>query len=268
MKRFNFFLILLSIAFGSCQEDADKVIHTDLPTEANQLFDLSTAWSESLYFALLSFDEYQVMDTTNTLPGCPELLVEEDTRKVFLNFDIENECQQAGNDKRSGKIVLEYALSESNSASWALEYDDYSFNGSSIRGIRNFKKESSNQIIENFNPLTITSEKKLTHVFSGDIKHSGGTAVSSGIGFISGGNFHGVNPAGRDFNIEIPFDRLMLSSCFKENKLVPLAGSEIWSISRGASKNVTYQLQYELLDSCNVAANVILPDGRSLLLNP
>ncbi|MBN3520163.1 hypothetical protein JYB62_09120 [Algoriphagus lutimaris] len=268
MKRFNFFFILLSIALASCQEDADKVISTDLPTEANQLFDLSNAWSESLYFALLSFDEYQAMDTASTLPGCPELLIEEDTRKVFLNFDAEIECEQAGNDKRSGKIVLEYALSNSNSATWTLEYDNYSFNGSSVKGIRSFKKDNSNQIIESFNPITLTTEEKLNSVFSGDIKHSGGTVFSNGIGFISGGNLHGVNPAGRDFNIEIPFDRLMLSSCFQENKLMPVAGSEVWSVSRGSSKNVTYQLQYELLDSCNVAANVILPDGRSLLLNP
>lgn len=268
MKIFNFFFILLIVASTSCQEDADKVISTDLPTEANQLFDLSTTWSESLYFGLLSFDEYLAMDSTSSLPGCPELIVEEDTRKVFLNFDSDIECGQTGEEKRSGKIVLEYALSDSDPSSWALEYDDYFYNGSSIRGIRNFKNDASNQIIESFNPLTITTEKELTSIFSGDLKHSGGTAVSSSIGFISGGSLHGVNPAGRDFKIEIPFDRLMLSSCFQENKLIPVAGSEIWDISRGATKNVTYLLEYELLDSCNVTANVRLPDGRTLLLNP
>lgn len=266
MKKINFFLFPLIILFIGCQEDADKVIDTDLPSEAAQLFDISTAWSESLYFALLTFEEYQALDSANSLPGCPNLIVENDTRKVFLDFDTENECIQTGTKGRSGKLIIEFSLIGGITPNWIMEYENYSFDGNSLRGIRTFRKEGLNDIIENFNPLTFKTEKELTTIFSGNLKHSKG--LSNSIGIISGGNISGINAAGREFSIEIPNDRLMLSVCFQNNELIPVAGSETWSIARGLNKKVTHQLKYELIDSCNVAANVLLSDGRQLLLNP
>lgn len=266
MKRINFFLIPLIILFIGCQEDADKVIGTDLPTEAAQLFKISTAWSESLYFALLTFEEYQALESANSLPGCPNLIIENDTRKVFLDFDNENECLQSGLKKRSGRLIIEFSLVGGITPRWILEYENYSFDGNRIRGIRTFRKEGANDIIENFNPITFKTEKELTTVFSGNLKHTKG--LSNSIGIISGGNISGTNVAGREFSIEIPYDRLMLSICFQNNELIPVAGTETWSIARGSNKKVIHQLKYELIDSCNVAANVLLSDGRQLLLNP
>lgn len=268
MKRIHFLFIILFMATIGCQEDADKVIGTDLPTEASQMFDLSTAWSESLYFGLLTFEEYQAMDSTSILPGCPNLIVEIDTRKVFLDFDSENECLQTGTYTRSGKLILEFPLASGPTSTWFLEYDNYSFDGNSLSGIRTFRKDSNEDIIETFDPLTFRTEKELTSVFTGNLKHTKDSSKSDSIGVISGGSITGRNAAGRDFSIEIPFNRLMLTYCFQKNELIPVAGSETWNISRSSNKNVIHQLKYELIDSCNVAANVLLPDGRQLLLNP
>ncbi len=268
MKRFSFLYILLFIAFIGCQEDADKVIGTDLPTEASQIFAVSTAWSESLYFGLLTFEEYQAMESTSNLPGCPNLIIENDTRKVFLDFDTENECPQTGTFKRTGKLIIEFSLTGGAISTWILEYVDYSFEGNSMRGIRTFRKESNTDILESFNPITFKTEKQLTSVFSGNLKHTKALAISNSIGIISGGNITGKNAAGRDFSIEIPFNRLMLTSCFQKNELIPVAGSETWNIARSSNKQVTHQMNYELIDSCKVAANVLLSDGRQLLLNP
>ncbi|MEN2281543.1 hypothetical protein AAGF08_05340 [Algoriphagus sp. SE2] len=266
MKRINFLLISLFVLLTSCQEDADKVIRTDLPAEAAQLFNISEGWSESLYFALLTFEEYQALESTSSLPGCPNLIIENDTRKVFLDFDNENECLQTGTKKRSGKLIIEFSLSGGITPTWILEYENYSFNGISMRGIRTFRRNSPNDITENFDPITFKTTKDLTTVFSGNLTHSRG--LSNSIGIISGGNITGINPAGREFSVEIPNDRLMLSTCFQNNELIPVTGTEIWEISRGSNKKVTHQLKYELIDSCKVAANVLLPDGRQLLLNP
>lgn len=268
MKRFCFLFSILIVALSACQEDADKVISTDLPTEAGQLFDLSTAWSESLYFGLLSLEEYQSMDSTSTLPGCPTLTVESDSSKVSLEFTSENECLQSGDANRSGKIILQYVLSDSISSNWTMEYEDYSFEENSLTGVRFFKKDSSNQIAESFSSLKMKTKEELTTTFSGNLKHSKSNLLTSSIGIISGGTINGVNPVGRDFSMEIPNDRLMLSSCFLKNELIPVAGSETWNVGRSNNKIVTYQLDYELIDSCQVAANALLPDGRTLLLNP
>ncbi|WP_296703715.1 hypothetical protein [Algoriphagus sp.] len=266
MKRFNFLFIPLIILFTGCQEDAEKFIETDLPTEAAQLFNISTAWSESLYFALITFEEFQAIDSTSSLPGCPNLIIENDTRKVFLDFDIENECLQTGTKKRSGKLILEFSLVGGTNPTWVLEYDNYSFDGNRIRGIRTFRKDISNDIIENFNPITFKTEKDLTTVFTGNLKHKKG--ITNSIGIISGGIITGKNAAGREFSIDIPFNRLMLSTCFQNNELIPVTGTETWIIERGSNKKAIHELKYELIDSCNVAANVLLSDGRKLLLNP
>jgi hypothetical protein len=268
MKRIHFLYFVLFIASFGCQEDADKLIGTDLPKEASQMFDVSTAWSESLYFGLLSFEEYQAMESTSGLPGCPNLIVESDTRKVFLDFDTENECTQTGTFKRSGKLVIEFSLTGGAIPTWILEYDDYSFEGNSIRGIRTFRKDNNGDISESFDPITLETEKELTYTLKGNLRHAKGSSISNSIGVISGGNITGINAAGRDFSIETPFNRLMLTLCFQDNELIPVAGSETWNMARGSNKNVTYELKYELVDSCNVAANVLLPDGRQLLLNP
>lgn len=268
MKRFHFFYILILVLSSSCQEDADKVIGTDLPQEALQLFETSKAWSESLYFGLLSFEEYQAMDSTSTLPGCPSLLIEDDTKKVILDFNSENECDQSGTLTRSGKLILEFSISSTPTANWAMSYDNYSFEGDTIRGIRNFSSENGNEITEFFNPLTIKTQKDLTTKLTGNLKHTKAPLISNSIGIMSGGTMEGMNPVGREISIDIPFDRLMLTTCFQKNELIPVAGTETWTIGRGVGKQVTHQLTYELIDSCQVAANVLLPDGRQLLLNP
>ncbi|EAZ79115.1 hypothetical protein [Algoriphagus machipongonensis] len=268
MKKFNFLYILLAIGLFSCQEAEDKHISTDLPTEATQLFELSTAYSESLYFGLLSFEEYLAMDSTSILPGCPAFEVSEETKTVTLDFDAATECEQSGTYERSGKLIVKFSLAETPSSHWILEYDDYTFQKTKLRGIRNFRKSDTGEITESFDPITQVTENELTSIYSGFMTHQKAETVSNSLGIISGGTISGRNAAGRDFSITIPDERLMLTSCFQSNQLIPVNGSETWIIQRGNDRQVIHKLTYELIDSCQVAANVILSDGRKLLLNP
>ena len=266
-RNYFLYLAILLSSFG-CQEDADKVISTDLPAEANQMFEISTAWSESLYFSLLTFEEYATMDSTFILPGCPNVTVETEGRKVTLEFLASTECAQSDEGKRTGKINLTFPLTLDSTRTWTQSYENYTFKGTSIDGKRNYKQSKNGIVTETFDMMTQKTSKELTSILSGSLMHQKNAKLSSSIGLISTGTMTGRNAAGREFTIEIPEDRLMLTICFKQNELNPVSGVEIWTIDRGSSNQVTHRLTYELVDSCQVAANVLLPDGRKLLLNP
>ena len=127
MRKLIFGLTLLIPILVSCAEDEDKVIQTDLPTEALELFSISKDWNESLYFAMISWEQYQELDTVG-LPSCPAILLNENTREVTLNFLSSTECIQTGNYERSGKLIIQYdTISGGSNQSWTMEYEDYFF---------------------------------------------------------------------------------------------------------------------------------------------
>ncbi len=76
MKKEFLYIFFPLVFLIACKEDDDRVISTDLPTEASQLFVVSNAWSEVLFFTQISFDQYSSGDTLK-LPGCPEILIDE-----------------------------------------------------------------------------------------------------------------------------------------------------------------------------------------------
>ncbi len=259
-----FFSLLFLIA---CKEDEDRVISTDLPTEAAQLFVVSNAWSEALFFTQLSIDQYSNADSLD-LPGCPQILVDKTAKRVTLTFDPATVCEQTGTSKRSGKLILDLAQSDSENPVWFLEYKNYTFEDASINGIRTFSKNPSGNINEAFETLTHQTKNELTHQFGGDLTHTLSLVNGVLVGLNSNGIIFGINPAGRNFTFVFNENRELLFSCFKENQLFPVAGKETWQVSRSETAQVVYNLTYESKENCKVEANVILPDGRRLLLNP
>ena len=266
MKKEALYVLFSLVFLISCKEDDDRVISTDLPTEASQLFVVSKAWSEAIFFTQLSFDQYSSSDSLQ-LPGCPEILLEENAKRVTLTFDPDSTCEQSGKSKRSGKIILDLAQSDSQNPIWFLEYENYTFEEASMDGIRIFTKKSSGIVNETFETLTHTTTNQLTHQFSGNITHT--LSLDSGlvVGLNSKGMINGRNPVGRNFVFEFNEKRESLFSCFQDNKLLPVAGKETWKVSRSETSQVTHSLSYELKENCVVEAYVVLSDGRRLLLN-
>ncbi|MEB2776053.1 hypothetical protein SYJ56_12090 [Algoriphagus sp. D3-2-R+10] len=285
MKKLIFIFIMLIPILMSCEEDEDKVIQTDLPTEADQLFSISTDWSESLYFAMISWEEYQQMDTVG-LPSCPDIIINEDTKEITLNFLGTTACVQSGEYDRSGKLIIKFdTTAQSPNKNWTMEYEDYQFGSNALEGIRNFSSDDSLQILEEFTEIIERTENDLSTEFSGKYIHTKTYVIDSLTtdsltndsllistelkSFSSVGSIKGVNAAGRAFEITIDNPITHSISCYQQNEILPNTGKENWFVSRGGNSEVNYSTTYEqLLEDCKVAVNTILPDGRKLLLNP
>lgn len=267
MKKSTFYIFFSLVFLISCKEDEDRVISTDLPTEASQLFIVSNAWSEALFFTQLSFDQYSNPDSID-LPGCPDILLEESAKRVTLTFDHEKTCEQSGKSKRSGKLILDLAQSDSENPIWFLQYENYTFEDASVNGIRTFTKNTSGVVNETFEFLTHKTKNLLTHQFAGNLTHTLSLVNGITAGINSKGMIIGSNPAGRNFVFDFSDKRELLFSCFQDNQLLPVAGKETWQVSRSETSEVTHNLTYDLKGNCKVEAYVVLSDGRRLLLNP
>jgi len=267
MKKRVLYIFFPLIFLVACKEDEDRVISTDLPTEASQLFAVSNAWNEAVFFSQISFEQYSNADSLD-LPGCPEILIDKIADRVTLTFDPETTCEQTGISKRSGKLILDLAQSDSENPAWFLEYENYTFEDASINGIRTFSKNSSGVINETFETLTHKTKNELTHQFGGDLTHTLILVNGILVGLNSNGIIFGKNPAGRNFTFIFNEKHELLFSCFQNNQLFPVAGKEIWQVSRSETAQVEYNLTYESKGNCNVEAYVLLPDERRLLLNP
>lgn len=267
MKKAVSYILFSLIFLQACKEDEDRLISTDLPTEASQLFQVSEAWSEALFYSQLSFDQYSASDSID-LPGCPDILLEEKEKRVTLTFNPATSCEHSGKHVRTGKLILDFARANSVNPTWFLEYENYTFEAASIKGIRFFTKNTSGIVNETFETLTHSTSDQLTHRFSGNLNHTltfdSGTAVKVN----TKGLITGRNSAGRNFEFDFQQKRELLFSCFQENQLLPVTGEEIWKVSRNETSQVIHRLSYELKEKCEVEAYVILSDGRRLLLNP
>ncbi|MDI1322124.1 MAG: hypothetical protein PSV36_05210 [Algoriphagus sp.] len=267
MKNRVLHVFFILVFLTSCKEDEDRVISTDLPTEASQLFIVSNAWSEALFFTQLSFDQYSNAESLD-LPGCPEILLDKTAKRVTLTFDPAKTCEQTGKSKRSGKLILNLSQSDAETPIWFLEYENYTFEDASINGIRTFTKNSLGVVNETFETLTHKTKNLLTHQFAGNLTHTLSLVNGIVIGVNSKGMINGRNPAGRNFVFDFNDKRELLFSCFQDNQLLPVAGKETWQVSRSETSQLTHSLMYEWKEKCKVEAYVVLSDGRRLLLNP
>ncbi len=268
MKRISkiLSLIFFSILLLGCEEDEGKIIQTDLSFEANELFGISTILGESLYFGLLSFEDYSLIPSIE-LPGCPSIQIDSTLKRITLIFDSPVDCPQNGSGKRLGKIILQYPLGLSPKPKWTLSYQDYSFQNTKIQGNREFTLENLNLVKESFVAFKTTSSREGTSLVSGTMNHTLTKLRFKLIGASSSGSFSGTNSAGRSFVSSINSPKQALVACFTQNNILPIAGKETWTIDRGDGKSVSHLLTYETSGSCDVLATVKLSDGRNLIVS-
>lgn len=269
MKKLIFGLIVLLPILMSCEEDVDKILQTDLSTEAAELFSISKDWNESLYFAMISWEEYQQLDTIG-LSSCPDIILDKITQEVTLNFLSSSDCIQTGIYGRSGKLIIKYDTTLLNpNQSWTMTYDNYTFGSNSIEGIRTFSSDNPLQVAEEFIGLIEKTEKELSTEFSGKFIHTKSFFSDTLVSFTSLGRIKGINAVGRDFEITTDSPVIHNISCYQQNEILPTTGKGNWFVSRGGTSEVSYTVTYEsLLEDCKVAVNANLPDGKKLRLNP
>ncbi|MEP4375865.1 MAG: hypothetical protein ABJ333_12505, partial [Algoriphagus sp.] len=228
------FFILLPILM-SCEEDEDKMIQTDLTKEAGELFSITQDWNESLYFAMISWEQYHQFDTVG-LPGCPDILLDEKFKRVTLSFPGSSACLQAGPYQRAGELIIQFDTAvASPRQKWTMEYNNYLFEENSLQGIRTFRSDNQATFVENFTNVFEKTETELSTEFSGTFLHERKYTNDSLTSFSSTGKINGVNAAGREFEIDISTPLYHTISCYEQNEILPKTGAENWKVARGAN---------------------------------
>lgn len=266
MKKY---IVLLSISLFilSCSEDVSKDISTDLTQEADQFFRFSKAFGESTYLGNISYSDYSRI-TSAELPGCPTIIQSPDSRIIVLDYTSPMECEQLNSTPRTGKIILDFTLSNTLTSTWSVTYENYSFDKISIKGSRQFEGVSLNENQESFENLTIEFEKNLSFVINGDLSYSSSRLSLKPFALSTRGIIEGRNPAGRDFSLVITEAKEQLFQCYREGWVLPQTGNESWIVSRGGSKSLDYDVSFQSSEDCNPVVISTLPDGRTLQLNP
>lgn len=266
MKKY-LFLVSTSIFLWSCSEDVDKTINTDLAQEADQFFRFSESFSESSYLGNISYvDYFRIMP--EELPGCPTIVKSPDSRIIELDYDSPVECGQENKTPRTGKIILDFTLSNTVTPRWSLTYDNYTFEGVKIEGSRHFEGLPFNENRESFEMHIVEFEKNLSFVFDGMLSYSVSRSSLRPFALSTRGRIEGKNPAGRDFSIVITEAKEQLFQCYRQGWVLPQTGKESWIVSRGGSSGLDYEVTFQSSQECNPTVISTLPDGRTLQLNP
>ena len=266
MARLSIFLFILLLA-TSCTEDESRTISTDLGVEAIQHFKLSSSFSESNYIGNISYQDYFRIGSAE-LPGCPTIERSLQSRIITLDYSKPIECTQENNKPRTGKIILDFTLSNSNSPSWVMTYEEYSVDGIKISGTKQFRAIASNETEASFENLEIELPNNLSFFFKGKTNHSVSRANSRPFALSTRGNLEGVNPAGRNFNLVITEPKEQLFACYKQGWFLTQTGKESLKIARGIEREAVYTTTYQTATGCNPTIIATLPDGRNLQLNP
>lgn len=262
------FPILFLIFAISCMSDIDKNITTDLQVEGNEIFNISFTLEESLFLGFQTIEDYRKADTLS-LPGCPNIEINEPERRITLEFLKERDCANDQNLERVGKIHIQYLNTNSLEATTRLTYEDYQVRGIKVEGSRDFRQVRSltnpNRRTEVFTDLLLIDQKESSTKISGSYEHQLTFLDGLLTGFSSTGGLEGRNITGRPIKMTPNTPRRYLVNCVKTGFYLPDSGSQTWQIFRNQTQSTTHKLEYELESECLNRANLTLQDGRIMV---
>jgi hypothetical protein len=262
------FLIVLLIS--SCSTDIDKNITTDLQVEGNEIFNISFTLEEAYFFAFQTFDNYRSADSTD-IPGCPSILIDETLRKVTLEFDSSNECENDASSLRSGKIHIEYLNTNTLEATTRLYYEDYKVRKIRVEGVRDFKQLRSlvnpNRRTEIFNDLLLINELESSTRINGNYEFELIFQNGKLTEILSSGSLEGRNITGRPIVMSPLAEKKYEVKCILSGRYLPGRGSENWQIFRNENASTLHTLLYKTVSSCENSANLTLQDGRVMVFD-
>ncbi len=259
--------LLVSLILASCSEEVSKDINTDLTQEADQFFSFSETISESTYLGNISYAEYSKIVSAE-LPGCPTIILSPDSRIITLDYSLSQECEQENKIPRTGRIVLDFTLSNSESPSWSLAYDNYTYKGFKIEGIRLFEGLSMTENQEIFENVRVELANYLSFRVDGELSYSVSRSDLKPLALKIRGKIEGKNPAGRDFLLLVTTAKEQHFECYGSGWDLPQTGRESWIVSRSETADLEYEVDFQSTEICNPVVVSTLPDGRTLQLNP
>ncbi|WP_373494485.1 hypothetical protein [Aquiflexum sp.] len=267
MKKF-WYSIYIPFLISSCSGDIDKVITTDLQAEGNEIFGVSLALEESLFFAFQTFEDFKKIDTI-PLPGCPEIIVNEVEKKVTLEFSAESQCDTNKNLSRSGKINIKYINTNVLETITRIEYEDYKVKGYVIEGKRDFKQIRSltnpNRRTESFENILIINETGSSTKLKGEAVFNLVYENQVLKEFTSSGSVEGRNITGRPIKMTQTSPKRYIVSCLKSGFVLPGQGTETWQIFRNETQAVSHNVVYEQETDCIKKMTITLQDGRVMV---
>lgn len=252
---------------GSCSSDIDRNITTNLQVEANEIFRTSLALEENLRYVFYSFEDYQDAQT-DTLPGCPTILIDEINKKVELQFAKSPNCPSQKLE-RSGSLFLEFKTINLRDQEVLLTYTDYKIKEFEVKGERKFSKRTSvstpNRWLENFEDLLIVDEFQNSTKISGAYTHNLEIVNDTLVSFTSSGSLEGRNLTGRPLKMTQTTPRQYKNTCVEEGQVIASSGVEIWEIFRTTTQSLAHTLTFSTDSECSSKARVQLSDGRLIV---
>ena len=260
--------ILMMLMVSSCSTDIDKNITTDLQVEGNEIFNISFTLEESYFFAFQTLDYYKVADTLD-IPGCPAITINEEMRKVTLEFDSSRECDNNASLSRSGKIHIMYLNTNMLEATTRMEYENYKVRGIKVAGKRDFKQVRSlvnpNRRTEVFTDLYLINEFESSSRINGNYEFQLTFQNETLTEFLCSGSIEGRNITGRPIVMNPTLNKRYSVDCILSGYYLPGQGSEKWQIFRNETASTMHTMIYETASACENRANLTLQDGRIMV---
>lgn len=270
MKKISLFLFLVW-SLSSCDNDIERKLSTDLQIEGTGIFNVSTVYEESLYFLMLTIEDYRLAHQDSIeLPGCPEISINTELNEVVLTFTSNTDCSSQ-KLKRSGSLKINFTRTNTFESRRILSYENYKVKDLAIQGTRTVLSSRGglpNSFVETFEQIRITNPRGSSSRISGNITHQLQLINRQLTGFTSSGQLTGINTAGRTLTMQSISPRRYTIECLKEGYHIAPQGVERWSVSRGESNSpVIHTLNFELVDTCQSRVSMSLSDGRVLIFN-
>lgn len=257
--------LVFILAILACNPDIEKDITTDLQVEGREIFRVSFALEESYFFVLQNLDAYRNADSLS-LPGCPDILINETERKVTLDFDIEGDCPFGGEIKRKGKLHLEFLQTGTFERTTRLSYEDYQVKDFRLEGSRDFRQLLNlNRRTEQFIDLLVLDAFGSSTRISGNYEFTLTRTNGEITEIETVGNLNGRNITGRPLLMESVSPRKYSINCLLSGRHLPFSGAETWQIFRTAALSTRHTLTYESTADCQNKALINLSDGRQLV---
>lgn len=277
----NIFIIILLIWATACSNDIDRNITTDLQVEGNEIFNVSLALEEPLYYAFLTLEEYRIAmkDTLTSndsipkvpiVPGCPIINIDETLKEVTLTFSEKTDCPSQ-KLKRKGQITLQFLTPNVLESNVLMKYNQYSIGTTKMEGSRTFTKTNrlfpQNRRTEIFEDLLIIDEFGSSTKISGNFEHQLTFQNGTILEYKTSGNLEGRNLTGRKIKMTQTNPRIYKTECVKQGIVLASVGMENWEIFRTPTQSLRHNLEYQQEKTCEPKAIISLSDGRTLVFS-
>ncbi|WP_157972164.1 hypothetical protein [Pleomorphovibrio marinus] len=270
-KHFSVYAIWLLI-LSSCIDPDVRRLQTNQAVEGEELYLISKALDENLYFAFQTFFSYTDSIRVANLPGCPSVTLEDSEQEVLLSF-ASGTCNGSPIMRRGG-IRLQYQKSPINNRDLVLiSYEDYQTGEASISGLRVLSLVESSRESRTWedNALNLEiiypskSRAKLDVSFHHIVAQNYLTGIS---GFRSTGQLQGRNQTGRKVEMQISQTKQFQGTCLTQNLHRPVSGSESWTIERTTSNAVQHRLNFQQVQDCQTHTLIQLDEGVEMQKTP